>query len=611
MFADVVMQGYGRRGISAEGLIQKQIAKAKKNGRKIDYDAAYEEMIADSMEGILADGKALAKLKVLQERDTSLWEAVKNWAKEVAGKIRAIVDAYKDERMDSREGRIIANMKEILPQLEELYAEGLADTRGTADMGETEHTTNNEETDVNKVNYSIRNDIVDVNGVEYDSVVMLDKPIPKRILSDQKTFEKFLVNELFNKKISVLDQNGDVEIIEFAGETERVRKGGKPRLVRGELSRATGDVRKIIIANLEEVAERSVYDPINSNNVNSHGWLDQNGWESRKTYVTDGNTIYEAYLKIGKARDGRNILYALNCDIKEGIAVDKSATSKRAAVIASNASGGSVPQADSGVKMHSDRDPDAVKVNQLLQKQNAELRETVGYLKELVKLQGKVTDGTVYTRGSVEAAARKLIRGANANGDVVQLQRILEKTYRAMGEGSDSMMGLIDEAAQWLVDHKPPEKEQLDGYAQTILSDLRGRSIRLNDSQKAEASYLIGNFTDYRRRFFGTLNITDKAGTSLDQFWQEMSTLYPDVFQPDVSSADMPRALYDAVDSLKGMYEVQTFSPEEMAEAAINEQRMNVWESFTGLVPIKTVADRNKAQVETVKNRYRTNTGAV
>ena len=246
--------------------------------------------------------------------------------------------------------------------------------------------------------------------------------------------------------------------------------------------------------------------------------------------------------------------------------------------------------------LFSDRDPDAVKVNQILQKQNAELRETVGYLKELVKLQGKVTDGTVYTRGSVEAAARKLIRGANAKGDVVQLQRILEKTYRAMGEGSDSMMGLIDEAAQWLVDHKRPEKEQLDGYAQTILSDIHGRSIRLNDSQKAEASYLIGNFTDYRRRFFGTMNITDKAGSSLDQFWQEMSDLYPDVFQPDVSSADMPRALYDAVNSLKSMYEVQTtFSPEEMAEAAINEQRMNVWESFTGLVPIKTVADRNKA----------------
>lgn len=81
-----------------------------------------------------------AKRKFLRERDTSLWEAVKNWAKDVAGKIRSIVDAYKGERMDSAEGRIVSNMKEILPQLEELYAEGLADSVGTAktdsDVGE-------------------------------------------------------------------------------------------------------------------------------------------------------------------------------------------------------------------------------------------------------------------------------------------------------------------------------------------------------------------------------------------------------------------------------------------------------------------------------------------
>ena len=202
----------------------------------------------------------------------------------------------------------------------------------------------------------------------------------------------------------------------------------------------------------------------------------------------------------------------------------------------------------------SDRDPDAVKVNQLLQKQNAELRDTVGYLKELVRLQGKVTDGTVYTRGSVEAAARRLMKGADAKGDVAQLQKILERTYKAMGEGSDSMSGLIDEAAQWLVDHMRPEKPKLDGYAQTILSDIRGRSIRLNDSQKAEAAYLVGNFTDYRRKLFGTLSITDKAGSSLDQFWQDMSTLYPDIFKPDTSSSDMPRELYSAIDNLKSMY---------------------------------------------------------
>lgn len=54
--------------------------------------------------------------------------------------------------------------------------------------------------------------------------------------------------------------------------------------------------------------------------------------------------------------------------------------------------------------LYSDRDPDAVKVNQILQKQNAELLDTVDYLKELVRLQGKVTDGTWASPEATRAA---------------------------------------------------------------------------------------------------------------------------------------------------------------------------------------------------------------
>lgn len=261
------------------------------------------------------------------------------------------------------------------------------------------------------------------------------------------------------------------------------------------------------------------------------------------------------------------------------------------------------PTADPDIR-YSDRDPDAGKMNRILQKQNAELKDTVQYLRELVRLQGKVTDGTVYTWGSVEAAARRLMNDAGAKGDVVELRKILEKVYKAMGEGSDEMTGLIDEAAQWLVDHKREAKPKLDSYAEGILKEIKGRGVRLNDSQKAEAAAFMGKYQDYRRRFFGTLNFSDSAGTSLDQFWAEMSESYPDVFGKDVSSSDMPRKLYDAIDSLRNMYQESEFSPEEMLESDLNEQRMAVWENFTKLVPIKTTADRNKAKVESIKQRY-------
>ena len=61
-------------------------------------------------------------------------------------------------------------------------------------------------------------------------------------------------------------------------------------------------------------------DPDNYSSNNDHGWLDENGWKSRKAYVlaSDGN-IYEAQLRIARTRDGRNILYAVNLDIKKAL----------------------------------------------------------------------------------------------------------------------------------------------------------------------------------------------------------------------------------------------------------------------------------------------------
>ena len=78
--------------------------------------------------------------------------------------------------------------------------------------------------------------------------------------------------------------------------------------------------------------------------------------------------------------------------------------------------------------LKSGHDPDAGKVNQILQKQNAELLGTVGSLKELVKLQGKVTDGTVYfdiAEIALSALGRQYIAN-NRISDLPSLRSLLE-----------------------------------------------------------------------------------------------------------------------------------------------------------------------------------------
>ena len=214
--------------------------------------------------------------------------------------------------------------------------------------------------------YLIREDIVDVNGKEYNSVVELDKTVSKRTMSEPKKFMRYIVNNLVGLEIPVIDGDGNTEVIEFAGEGETVTKTKGRHPVLGELAYAKGDTRKQVIVNAEEVIQESVYDPEYSSTDNEHGWLDRNGWESRKTYVlTKDGMIYEAYLKIAKAEDGRNILYAVNLNINKGIAVDQGATSKKAAVLAAMPSADKVAQESKKVKGYSvsDSDGNAVKEN--------------------------------------------------------------------------------------------------------------------------------------------------------------------------------------------------------------------------------------------------------
>lgn len=264
-------------------------------------------------------------------------------------------EKYRCSKPETAEGQLVTQMEDFVKVLQQAYAEALVEAGENyrANEGNKKTTREGGNIDAEDVLFSERNDIVDINGKEYESVIMLDKHVSKRVLSDPRAFSKFLATNLFNKKISVFDKNGDIEIIEFAGEKERVTKNGNRHQVRGELEYAKGATRRVIIANLEEVARYSSYDPVFSSDDNSHGWLDKNGWESRKTFVTDGDTIYEAYLKIGKAADGRNILYAVNCNVNNGIAVDKGATSKRAAILSAMPSSGRVPYSSGGVNKNS------------------------------------------------------------------------------------------------------------------------------------------------------------------------------------------------------------------------------------------------------------------
>lgn len=85
ILADFLLEQYAEKGVSVEALVQAQIEKAKAvRNEDIDPDTAFEEVIADSMESMLTDGKVAEKLTMLAEKD-KLASSINYYDKQLLG----------------------------------------------------------------------------------------------------------------------------------------------------------------------------------------------------------------------------------------------------------------------------------------------------------------------------------------------------------------------------------------------------------------------------------------------------------------------------------------------------------------------------------------------
>ena len=119
VLANFLMKQYGENGVSVDALVRKRM---KKTG--LGYDAAYEEVVANSMESMLSDGNVAEKLAELKKQDRGLWNKIRQFINSWVDKLRA---AYKGLTPDSLEGKIVYEMKDAAERLQTLFSEALAE----------------------------------------------------------------------------------------------------------------------------------------------------------------------------------------------------------------------------------------------------------------------------------------------------------------------------------------------------------------------------------------------------------------------------------------------------------------------------------------------------
>ena len=278
-------------------------------GADSDFDSLtgldQEEAVADIMGDIIADPQ---KYKRVFAQDVSFGQKVLDY-------INGLIERFKASTANEN-GYVSEYTRKLLTarnQLTKIMADSVVNMQNKADVVRSGE---------------VRDSVIKINGKkgDYGIGVYLDTDLFKGIhpRNWNKPFAKFVYDNLAGKDIKVFGDNGNEEIISFAKEKERVKKDGanNSHIVIDKLARATNNTKKLAIVHIDELLETAVYD--NYSAEHSHQWLDENGWEHRKTYIQDiKNNIYEATLNIAKARDGRNILY----DVSNIIKVDEGAVS--------------------------------------------------------------------------------------------------------------------------------------------------------------------------------------------------------------------------------------------------------------------------------------------
>ena len=126
--ADYLFRQYRENGQDTEALIR-----AKMDDLGLEYDAAYEEVVADSMESMLTDTNAAEKIAALKKTDRTLWQKLKDLVGRLAASVRKL---YAGMNPNSEEGRMVRQMGDALERMSDLFAEGLSNVRTVAETGE-------------------------------------------------------------------------------------------------------------------------------------------------------------------------------------------------------------------------------------------------------------------------------------------------------------------------------------------------------------------------------------------------------------------------------------------------------------------------------------------
>lgn len=154
----------------------------------------------------------------------------------------------------------------------------------------------------------------------------------------------------------------------------------------------------------------------------------------------------------------------------------------------------------------------------------------------------------------VRQAAGKILKDTASKYD----RRTLESNMRAIVEayardGGEGVSQAAAEMAKAIIEKNTHLDTTLRDQYSDLRSDLRENGVSLTESQKAEAASIYGSYNEFRKALMGTVKLTDKSMT-LEARWEELSTMYPEIFKADTVEGDQINALMQFKQMMQPVY---------------------------------------------------------
>lgn len=155
----------------------------------------------------------------------------------------------------------------------------------------------------------------------------------------------------------------------------------------------------------------------------------------------------------------------------------------------------------------------------------------------------------------IHKVAYDIKKAYKSSYDINKLQENLTRVFAYLKDNTDTvgyadMVRIVQEIAKPVIE----QSTDVDAFEQELYNNfrayLKGRRIRLSEEQKAEVAYYYGSYENFRKKNLGNITFSDE-GTYLDNIWSEICDNSYQMLDIEVSTADEPIALIDALNTLR------------------------------------------------------------